>query len=382
MRFSTFVLKNLTRRPLRSLLTVFAIATAIGAAVSLVGVAHGFEQTFLSLYRNADVDMVVVRAGSRNRLHSTLDENLGEKIKKVPGVKEVIAGLVDVASFPDAGLVSVILQGWEPETAVFNHLTIMQGRSLRKTDKRAILLGHILAGNLGKKVGDTVDVVENEPFEVVGVYESRNVFENGAMVLPLSELQRIMDKGPTGDRPGQITGFSLILDGPRDKAAMQQLRHEIEAVAPKLSAQPTGDFVKSIGEIQLAKAMSLLTSCIALCIGLFGITNTMVMSVNERTREIGILRAVGWQIPRVVRMIMLEAVFLGVLGAVVGMVGSTLIVRLLTRIPTINGVIEGRIPPVFYAYGFGVAVLLGLLGSIIPAIRATQMMPTEALHHE
>ncbi len=382
MRFTTFILKNLSRRPLRSLLTLCAIAIAIGSAVSLVGIAHGFEQTFLAMYRNAEVDMLVIRAGSRNRLHNTLDQDLAMKIKAVSGVKEVISGLVDVASFPDAGLVSVVLNGWEPESAVFNHLTVVAGRSLRKTDRRAVLLGTILAGNLGKEVGDTVEVVEKEPFEVVGIYESRNVLENGALVLPLTELQRIMDKGPSGDRPGQITGFSLILDGPRTEADMQQLRRTIEGLAPKLSALPTADFVKSLAEIRLAKAMSLITSCIALCIGLFGITNTMVMSVNERTREIGILRAVGWQVPRIVRMILLEAVFLGILGAAAGMAGAALLLQLLTRIPTINGIIDGRIQPVFYAYGLGVAVVLGLLASILPAIRATRMLPTEALRHE
>jgi putative ABC transport system permease protein len=376
MWFSTFIFKNLVRRPLRSLLTAFAVALAIGSVIALVGIANGFEQTFLTLYANAGVDMIVVRSGARQRMNSTLDESLGDKIKQIEGVREVLSGLADLVSFEDAGLYSVVIQGFEPETAVFDHMKIIAGRSLLKGDKRVALLGTILAGNLGKKVGDDVEVVEGEKYRVVGIYESRNVFENGAIVIPLHELQRLMD------RQGKVTGFSLILDNPRDVEAVQEIRRKIEALAPGLSALPTADHVKSITEIRLAKGMAWLTSSIALFIGFFGMMNTMVMSVHERMHEIGILRALGWRVLRVIRMIVLESVFLSTLGALAGMVGAVALVQLLIRFPTVKGLIDGRIQPKFFAYGLVIAVVLGLLGSILPALRAARMLPTEALRHE
>src|SRR5215469_5197168 len=103
MWFSTFIFKNLIRRPLRSLLTAFAVALAIGSVIALVGIANGFEQTFLTLYANAGVDMIVVRSGARQRMNSTLDESLGDKIKQIDGVREVLSGLADMVSFEDAG---------------------------------------------------------------------------------------------------------------------------------------------------------------------------------------------------------------------------------------------------------------------------------------
>jgi putative ABC transport system permease protein len=376
MWFSTFIFKNLIRRPLRSLLTAFAVALAIGSVIALVGIANGFEQTFLTLYANAGVDMIVVRSGARQRMNSTLDESLGEKIKQIDGVREVLSGLADLVSFEEAGLYSVVIQGFEPETAVFDHMKIIDGRSLVKGDKRVALLGTILAGNLGKKVGDEVEVVEGEKYRVVGIYESHNVFENGAIVIPLHELQRLMD------RQGKVTGFSLILDNPRDVEAVQEIRRKIEALAPGLSALPTADHVKSITEIRLAKGMAWLTSSIALFIGFFGMMNTMVMSVHERMHEIGILRALGWRVLRVIRMIVLESVFLSTLGALAGMLGAVALVQLLIRFPTVKGLIDGRIQPKFFAYGLVIAVVLGLLGSILPALRAARMLPTEALRHE
>jgi putative ABC transport system permease protein len=376
MWFSTFIFKNLLRRPLRSLLTAFAVALAIGSVIALVGIANGFEQTFLTLYANAGVDMIVVRSGARQRMNSTLDESLGDKIKQIHGVREVLSGLADLVSFEDAGLYSVVIQGFEPETAVFDHMRIIAGRSLVKGDKRVALLGTILAGNLGKEVGDEVEVVEGEKYRVVGIYESHNVFENGALVVPLKELQRLMD------RQGKVTGFSLILDNPRKVEEVQEIRRKIEALAPGLSALPTADHVKSITEIRLAKGMAWLTSSIALFIGFFGMMNTMVMSVHERMHEIGILRALGWRVLRIIRMIVLESVFLSTIGALAGMIGAVALVQLLIRFPTVKGLIDGRIQPIFFAYGLVIAVFLGLLDSILPALRAARMLPTEALRYE
>jgi putative ABC transport system permease protein len=376
MWFTTFVLRNLMRRPLRSLLTAFGVAIAIGSVIALVGIANGFQHTFLNLYANAGVDMVVVRKGARQRMNSTLDERLGEKIKQLSGVREVLAGLADQVSFEDQGLYSVVIQGWEPQTAVFNHLNIIEGRNLIKGDRRAALLGTILAGNLGKKVGDSVEVVEGESYQVVGVYESHNVIENGALVIPLHELQRIMD------RQGKVTGFSLILDNPQDPAAVQELRRKIEALGPGLSALPTADHVKSLTELRLAKGMAWLTSSIALFIGFFGMMNTMVMSVNERMHEIGILRSLGWRVLRIIRMVVLESVFLSTFGALGGMVSAFALVHLLTRTPAVNGLIEGYISLELLGSALLIAIVLGLLGSILPAVRAARMLPTEALRHE
>ena len=278
MWFSTIVLKNSIRRPLRSALTIIAIATAIGAVVALVGIASGFERTFADLYKGAGIDMVVVRAGARQRLNSTLDQAMGDKIAKLPSVRDVIPGLADVISFEDAGLYGVLVQGWVPESVIFKHITVLSGRALRKDDARAVMLGSILAKNLGKGDGDELKLFE-EPFRVVGLYKSTTVFEEGACTIALSELQRLMD------RPNQVTGFSVIVDHPVDPKRLEVLRKEIEGLGAGVTALTTDEHVKSVSEIQLAKAMAWLTSAVALFIGAFGVMNTMIMSVHERTRH-------------------------------------------------------------------------------------------------
>ncbi len=130
MWFVTFVYKNLARRPLRSFLTVVAIAIAIGAFLTLVGISTGFERSFAQIYESSGIDIIVVRTGGRQRLNSSLDERLGEKFKQLPGVKEVIGGLADMVSFGENGEFTALIQGWEPGSAAFNHLRMVSGRNL------------------------------------------------------------------------------------------------------------------------------------------------------------------------------------------------------------------------------------------------------------
>ena len=376
MWFITIVIKNSIRRPLRSVLTIIAIATAIGAVVALGGVASGFERTFRDLYKGAGIDLIVVRTGARQGLSSTLDQSMGERIRQIPGVKDVILALADVISFEDVGLYGVLVQGWVPESRIFDHITVLEGRTLKRGEAGVVMLGSILAKNLGKAVGDEVKLFEAEQFRVVGIYKSTTVFEDGACIISLAELQRLMD------RPNQVTGFSVVLDRPIGPGTVERVRREIEALSPGITASTTDEHVKGVSEIQLAKAMAWLTSAVALFIGAFGVMNTMIMSVHERTREIGVLRAIGWRKRRVVRLILLESVLLSLIGAVVGSLGAMILVRLLTRLPTVSGLIDGRIEPQFVGYGLAIALVVGLLGGILPAFRASRMLPSSALRYE
>ncbi len=152
----------------------------------------------------------------------------------------------------------------------------------------------------------------------------------------------------------------------KDPAAIADTRMRIERIAPGLHAMSTRDHVNSLTEIQLAKGMAWLTSAIALLIGTFGMMNTMVMSIHERTKEIGTLRAVGWRKGRVIRMILLEAFLLSVIGALAGTVGSLVLLRILTRVPVVNGLIDGRLDPLLILEGLLIAVAVGVVGGALP----------------
>lgn len=377
MWFSTFVIKNIARRPLRALLTVIAIAIAIGSVEAFVGIASSFERSFLAHFEDAQIDLVVVRKGIKGVLGNLLDEDLAAHIRKVSGVKEVVPILEEKVNFPDLEVRGVGLLGWVPGTTIFNHLKFPDGsgRNLKPGDKGVILLGAIGARNLNKKVGDTLEVLDT-PFKVVGIFESKTPVESGAVIMPVAEVQVLFGKEK------QVSGFNIVLDKSNDKILIEDVRRRIEGLGRSITASPASEYVKTNFQITVAKGMAWVTSAIALIVGFFGMMNTMVMSVNERTREIGILRAVGWRVGRVMRMILLEAVLLAFVGAIIGTIGALILLGVLTQVPAVNGRIDGTMQPILILYGFLIALGVGLLGGLAPAGRAARMLPTQALWHE
>jgi putative ABC transport system permease protein len=382
MRFYQFILKNVLQRKARSALTMVGVAVAVMAVVALVGIADGFESSFRELYERRGVDLIVVRAGSSEHLSSSIPEQVGEQLRRLPGVRAVSPGLMDVVSFPEANLASVPVQGWAPDSFLFDSLKMLDGRRVDTGDDKGVMLGMILARNLGKKPGDTLEIA-SQLFTVVGVFESFNHLENGSAVMLLSALQTLMD------RPHQVTGFQVVVENAPDKKALiEKVRLEIESLrSPQgrlwgIAATPTRDYVSSTSQIRMAQAMAWMTSIIALIIGAVGVLNTMIMSVFERTREIGILRAIGWRKSRVVRLVLYESLMLSVLGAGVGIGSAVLLTRALTWWPLVNGLIKGDVAPAVMVQGFFIALAVGLIGGAYPAYRGAYLLPTEALRHE
>jgi putative ABC transport system permease protein len=383
MYFVTFLLKNLLRRKTRSLLTVLGLAVAIGTMVTLRGVSEGFERSFVENFERRGVDLVVTAAGVPDQLRSDLDQRIASRIEQMPGVRRATPGLLELVDVERGdSVLSVLVNGWEPGCPLFDDITILSGRTLQGDDRRSILLGVSLAENLNKGVGDSVEM-QRETFKVVGVYRSYTVFENGGVVMALAELQQLMA------RPNSVTGITVVLQPSQDRAGqLDTVRAQIESLRDergrpyRIAAQPTRQYVTGSLHIQLAHGMAWLTSLIALVIGAISMLNTMIMSVMERTKEIGILRAVGWGKLRVVRMILGEALLLSSLGAIVGIAVAVGVIRMLAHVPQTSGFVSGELAPAVVLEGLLLTLLVTLIGGAYPAARAARLLPTEALRHD
>lgn len=375
MRYLSLPYRNIVRRPARSAMTVGGVAVAVGAVVALVGIARGFEKSLLAVYRSRGADLMVIRAGSMQRFSSILEERLGERIRGLAGVRSVSPTLVDVVAYEELNLFGVVIQAMPVNCPPLSTVKLVAGRRIRPGDGRAVMLGRVLARNLEKSVNDTFEVIEGEPYRVVGIYESYNVFENGSMIMTIGQLQRMMG------REGDVTGFSVTAVR-KDKRSLEALARRIEHLAPGLEALPTRQYIDTSVEIRMGRAVAWLTSTIALVIGTIGMVNTMLTAVFERTQEIALLRAVGWRKWSVMRLVLLEAVLLGLAGAVVGSLSAIGLTLLLSRLPASGRMVSGQIAPSVVLQGFAIAVAVGVAGGLYPAYRATRLQPTEGLRHE
>jgi putative ABC transport system permease protein len=198
--------------------------------------------------------------------------------------------------------------------------------------------------------------------------------------MPLDQLQQL------SSLQGKVTGFHVRLKpAPAGESADHYLKRaqaEIETALPGLNAQPAADRAANNQFVTLAHAIAWGTSSIALMMGILGIANTMAMSVFERTREIGILRAIGWKAWRVLMLIQVEAMVLGFVGGILGIGFGWATLKLLATLPQTASVVSTNLDALHLVESLGIAVLSGLIAGAYPAWRGSHLSPVEALRHD
>jgi len=376
MRFVTLIAKNLTHRPVRSILTVVGLSIALSAVMLLVGISWNFEKAFLEIYTSKAIDLVVTKAGKSMSTGGILDLSVGARLKAIEGIDEITPVLIDTVEFKEQHIDEMVVQGWVPESLMFRGVRLVrgQGRNLKPDDKDAILLGDEQAASFGKKAGDQIRI-QKKLFDIVGIFDSASLFERGSIIMPLTTLQSLMGY----NQPA--TAF-MIKAKVRDGEFIKAMRKRIEASFPDLSARSASDYISNDRQIRLSRVMAWTTAGVALVVGAVGMLNTMLMSIFERTREIGLLRAIGWRRRRVLGLVLGEAVLLAVGATIVGSLMSVLVLKALAAIPSARGFIESTLPPGVIGMALAMGFALSVLGGLYPALRAAALDPTEALRYE
>jgi putative ABC transport system permease protein len=378
LSFTGFAWKNLWRRRLRTLLTLVGITMGIGAFVALVGFSRAFEHEWMRMYTSSGIDIAVVQS---NILNSSIDESLATKIGTVPNVAEVapmIFNLMDLT--PE---VNALVYGWRAHSYELDSLTLLSGHRFHDGTPE-ILLGDLLASNLGKKAGDMLSI-QGTNFTVVGIFHGGTALEAGAVIMPLDQMQII------AGMEGKVTAFHVKLrpapagESPPSESYDEYVKRAsaaIEAALPGTRAFPAAERAANNQIVVLAHSVAWGTSAIALLIGILGIANTMAMSVFERTREIGILRALGWKGRHVILLILTEATALGFAGGLLGIGVGWGALRLLSTLPQTESIVSASVSPLHLLESLLIAIASGLLAGAYPAWRGARLSPVEALRYE
>ncbi|MGA2849620.1 MAG: FtsX-like permease family protein [Terracidiphilus sp.] len=373
LSFPGFAWKNLWRRRLRTLLTLWGIGMAIGAFVALVGFSRSFEHEWLRLYSSSGTDIAVVQ---KTFLNPSVDQSIEGKLSTVPVVGQISPMLFNIIDLTPE--VNALVFGWRSNSYEFDALTFLSGGRFHD-GKPEVMIGEALASTLNKKVGEPLEI-QGSTFTVMGIYRGGTALETGALIMPLDQLQIL------SSLQGKVSGFHVRLrPAPAGESAdhyLKRAQKEIETALPGLNAQSASERASNNQFVALAHAVAWGTSSIALLMGVLGIANTMAMSVFERTREIGILRAIGWKSRRIVLLIEVEATVLGFAGGILGLVFGWGSLRLLSMMPQTASIVSSSLDAGHLLEALGLSILSGLLAGAYPAWRGSHLSPVEAIRHD
>ncbi|MFQ6058322.1 MAG: ABC transporter permease [Anaerolineae bacterium] len=361
-------LRNLWRRRTRTALTALGVGVGIAAIVALGGITQGMIEILTSTMTGSQAELMAIEADVSDTSYSAIDERVGARIASLSDVEAVSGVIITVASTEKTPL--LIVFGYHPREFAIRHFHMVEGEPL--TASRQVIVGRQAAETMGLEVGDTLRLLESA-FRVVGIYETGVGYEDSGVVISLREVQALAGK------PHQVTWYLIKL---RDPERAEEMRDYLAANFPEIDVSLTSEFVEIMPDMRTMEEMVGQISFLAVFIGAVGMLNTMLMSVLERTREMGVLRALGWRRRQVLEMVLREALALGAVGGICGILLGMGLVWGIMQIPLIKGMLEARYPPQLFVQALVVALVTGAAGGLYPAWRATRMRPVEALRYE
>ncbi|BDZ67035.1 ABC transporter permease [Methanobacterium ferruginis] len=372
------------------------IAIGIMVIVALGMVTGGLKASTTSTLKAGAAEISVVQTGSGNYGSGRIDESRVTDLLNISGVKETAGTLratntstsgsstADVSgtstgtgttdtSSGQGSFGGFSVTGMDPDKLSLAGIEDVDGALYSNESTNEVIIGKTTSTNLDKNVGDTINLFGKD-FTITGIYETGNFMTDAGAFMSLSTLQNLTNND------NQVSSIAVKID---ENANATEVSEAIETAYPNELSTTTAASMASrmntaLNTIDTANwAISLL----AIIIGGVGVVNTMVMSVFERTREIGVLKAVGWKEKRILGMILGESVVLTLIAAVVGTIVAVIGVVALLSV-YFSGTIEPSFALDIFIRAFVVAFVVGIIGGLYPAYRAARLSPTEALRYE
>jgi ABC-type antimicrobial peptide transport system permease subunit len=361
------VIRTLWRRRMRTALALVGIGISIAAILALGALVEGGIDLFTQVWRGSQTDLVAIEADVDSDL-SAIDERVGARIEARADV-EAVSGMI-LTAINTEQMPMLLVFGYHPRSFAIRHFQVIEGAPL--AGRHQVLVGYKAAEQMGLQVGDALRLLKSN-FRIVGIYETGLAYEEIGVVIGLREAQSLTGK------PRQVMYYAIKL---HDPAQVEAVRDDLAIKYPYIDFSLTSEVMEGMSDFRVVEEMLGQISLLAVFIGALGMLNAMLMSVLERTREIGVLRALGWRRRRVLGMILEESLVLGVIGGIFGVFLALGMTSLIPLVPGLYGEIEPVYTPQLIAQSIAVALAAGVAGGLYPAWRATRMRPVEALRYE
>jgi putative ABC transport system permease protein len=383
------ILRNVFKRKLRVILTISGITIGVLALVVMGSMAEKINLLVSGGTRYYADKVIVGAEGSSMFTMTPLSYDKLSEIKAVPGVAEVsgeIGTLLESEATMSFGMPSLLagsdLRGVDYESF---KITFSDGRDIRPGENGAVVVGSDLVKKLSARVGEYV-TIRGERFLVVGIMDKTLTAPDTSVYMSLSDAQRLFLQDIPEMYRGQVDAVNLVTDFvvyPTPGTDPEVLADAINEAVDGITAYGPSYFQE-----QIASMTSILNyilygvAIIALIVGGLSVINTMTMSVSERTREIGVRKAIGASDGQIVRQFLAEAGVIGLCGGVSGLFLGWVADVVANKLLEGSNISLFLLTPRLAAGSVAFAIVLGLISGLYPSLHAARMKPVNALRYE
>jgi putative ABC transport system permease protein len=390
MNVVSIAYKNLKRKKIRSLLTIGGVAIAVAVLVSLLGFDRGYQKSLTGNIDKMGYQLLVTAKGCPYEAATMMlkgggglrymEQDIYEKIQSDSRIDKITPQLVSTVYDPDR------LEG-EGGFAMYMGVTdsyielkpwskFKSGQWFSSETADEAIMGYEAAEVEQRLVGDKIFIPKiNKVLTVVGIFERSGTQDDGIIFLPLKTTQQLFSL------PNKLTGVGIKLKNMQEIGDFEEDMYNEPGIQIISMAQVRGTILNLISS---AKVMANSIAVIAIFVAVIGVVNTILMSIFERTREIGVMKAIGASATDIFKLIWTETIlvcsFGGLLGGVLALLSSSFVEYIIKMIlPYAPSGQLVLIRPSLLLTAFIGAIILGIVSGIYPAWRAASMRPVEAI---
>lgn len=360
-------IRNLLRNKSRCLLTLLGVAAGMAFYLSITAITNNLTRELTDVLSSYSSEITILSKRATSSFSSRIKRKDYAELQKIFG--DAISPLVIGSLREDWNPYAMVLGASNWKTSQFG---LIDGR-FPLQGKQEVVIGTLLANQLGIGVADKLTLAGTE-YSIAGINSIGSRVIDGAVFMNLEEAQQLFA------RDHQI---NIALVHVKKIENIEQVVQQINTQFPRLKAIRSANFVRNSRLFIVATSCSQAVAVISFIGTCLIVTNTMLMSVGERTKEIGILMAIGWRPYLVLRMLFAETLTICLLGVFLGNLLAIALLHILNNSKAIGfGWIPTTLPFSSIASSLGIALLLGCSAIIWPAVVIYRLTPLEALRHE
>ncbi len=368
-----YAARNLLRTRLRSFFTLLSIILIVALYTVLASIAQSFTKQVSQLLLQQEIDIAVQARYASSPVTSKIPAELSNKIRLLDDVSSSESIFISRKKLKED--LSVFMLGVSDYNVFSSKLgfRLVKGEKL-DDQKNQIVVGEKMANVLHLSIGDDLLLDKDNSFKIVGVFSSWLNFLNSGIVIHLSHAQRITDN------PDQTSLMFLSLNDP---TRTNSVITEINSKFPSMWAVDSLQFPDHIGPIKSFFYFSKVVSILTLLIAISVLLNTLNMAISERTKEVGILAAIGWSRWLIISVFLYESMILSLVGGIIGYLCAYPIMLILKNNFTSVYMYFPDAPDLTIFFNvLLICMVIAIISTMYPALHGTRIQVAKALHYE